>query len=139
MAEKLYICSRNGVRRSTYKELKIGDNVTLDEQETTVTIDAVPSGEGGLAVTEGLYSGDGVNNRAMAHGLGAKPQLMIIMSTSTGEVYHGYCPAASRWVTLGGATDTVAGRTTTNFYLPSGDINVQLNTTNRVYKWIAIG
>jgi hypothetical protein len=96
------------------------------------------------ATKTGAYSGDGTQNRAIPHGLGTIPSLVIILGVTgadAGRAYHiwdtfaGICysnPAAN------GVT-VVTGMDATNFYV--GDAGFTILGCNAVgydLKWVAI-
>lgn len=87
-------------------------------------------------IAKGSYTGDNANNKAVAHGLGVIPKLVICIKSSYANVY-GFLVTSAQWVTITAdveAFESVTAQTTTNFY-----ISVTLNATGHTYDWVAIG
>lgn len=105
-----------------------------------------PPAGGGINATTGTYTGDGTTNRAIAHGLGVVPKIVIIWNL-TGEQLHlimsnyVYYDSLGWCAYLSATSDGVFGMTvsnTTNFYVTGNTTNYS-NQTDSVYYWVAIG
>ena len=84
-------------------------------------------------VTSGTYNGDDAANRAIAHGLGVVPSVVVIVqvnATNSGFVAGARCINAFM-----DNSDSVTAWDATNFYV--GDTSSQLNGTGDVYNWVA--
>lgn len=91
--------------------------------------------------SQGTYAGDDADNRAIPHGLGVTPKLVLIMCTDPGAQagISGYCAGAEYFVSIGQAeVNAVQARNTTNFYVPNVP-NIRLNKVGQTYAWAAVG
>ena len=96
----------------------------------------------GISINTGTYSGDGADNKAVAHGLSVVPKLVVIMCTNAaGENLNGYSAGASGFVQLAGTYDATTAFTTTNFYIPeAGSVNLNQSAGGaKTYYWVALG
>jgi len=93
--------------------------------------------------TTGTYTGNQVQNRAIPHGLGIKPTLVIIFRVGTATNIH-YCinGQAKMWqmnVTTFSLRD-VTEMDDTNFYVGDNvDWGLSANTNATNYGWVAFG
>lgn len=93
----------------------------------------------GAIITTGTYSGDDTENRAIPHGLGVTPKLVVIhgVNVDAGRFHGVIFNADEQWV-YSGDYITVTPWTTTNFYVSTvGAVN-NLNVSGRTYYWVAI-
>lgn len=92
-----------------------------------------------LITTTGSYTGDNTDDRAIAHGLGHLPSLVVIVQTNGAIVYLVYKDeGAIRCVTTPTYTN-VQGADATYFYV--GDVinyTLTANFGGQGYKWAAI-
>ena len=93
-------------------------------------------------ITQGTYTGDSSANKAIPHGLGVTPKLIIItdeggfMFISFAATYFYYSMAAG----TSGDSPAVTAPNTTNFYVGNaGSYDQSANSTGRAYRWAAIG
>jgi len=96
----------------------------------------------GASITHGGYTGNDAVNRAIPHGLGKVPRIVIIRyqnGTSlhcifTGDAYMCYWEAANQ------ASISVTAPTDVDFYIGNaGDYFHSANANTKQYKWVAIG
>ena len=91
----------------------------------------------------GTYTGDNQANRAIPHGLGSIPSMVVIIEPVCGRQYHiqktmtvirySY-PAAG----VVGLSDPVTTPDTTNFYVGnSTETTKSANAISSVYRWVA--
>lgn len=83
----------------------------------------------------GTFTGNGVSNRPIRHGLGRKPIFITIKKTGSGEVteYVGGCHRVHHLNTGGENTWIVNYPTDTHFYLSGAGGN----TNGSSYTWVA--
>jgi len=87
-----------------------------------------------LTITSGTYSGDGTDNRAIAHGLGVTPKYVLIMSLNN---YFVGCIVQGYNVNVYANTNQLCTSwDATNFYVV--DTTVQFNDAATNYNWVAI-
>ena len=92
----------------------------------------------------GTYTGNDSANRAIPHGLGVTPKLVIILNTTAGTyhyfridaavsyLYYALAGTFSRWSTT--------NPTITNFYVGNaGNYPQSANSNTVTYAWVAIG
>jgi hypothetical protein len=108
---------------------------------------------GGSVLSSGTYTGNNTQNRAIPHGLGVTPRLVLIYTASTGSntvyeykiysgcdyIYYAYYTAggANPWL---GATYSTTTKDSTNFYVgKSASYDYSANRSGTVYYWVAIG
>lgn len=89
-------------------------------------------------VAYGDYVGDGTQNRAIAHGLGAIPGLVIINTTDEGgtPVYNQAPLADNGRLYATGIVQAVTNADATSFYVGSAAFHA--NTNLKQYYWTAI-
>jgi hypothetical protein len=102
-----------------------------------------PAGFGNASISTGTYNGDDTADRAIPHGLGVVPKLVLISTSdalflflsSLVDQYLRFQTGASPSV---GGSYVVAAKTATNFYV--GDAASYTNSANasgNVYYWVA--
>jgi hypothetical protein len=100
-----------------------------------------------LRIRSDTYTGDNTQNRAIPHGMGVIPRLVLIFfrTDATQWEFTALFPqtATLPWVDLdngaavAASAATITAMTTTNFYV--GDAAKNGNQNARVYFWLAIG
>lgn len=94
--------------------------------------------------TSGSYSGNDTANRAIAHGLGATPKLVIIITPESAFYWYRlvagsdyvYCAG----ITSGGYMHAVTAMNGTNFYVGNATSYLQsANGSGYNFYWVAIG
>jgi len=87
------------------------------------------------ASNSGTFTGDGNLNKAIAHGLGAAPEFVVIYNYSGGSNAECIITEAANTVArrIAVGVTTVTALDSTNFYLPSGNCNVN----GASYAWYA--
>lgn len=98
---------------------------------------------GHAIITTGTYTGDGTQNRAIPHGLGRVPKLVIVITTNAGQMVMNYIDNTTHGHYESGSTtlnDTRAAWDSTNFYVgdPGGGHDNGSGGTYQ-YSWVAIG
>lgn len=100
----------------------------------------------GANATSGSYTGDDGNNKAIAHGLGVIPKLVMIVNESDKDYWHRILDSDNGYIYGFNSTGSASYRfavtsmTTTNFYVGNDtDIRGSANRTAEAYHWIAIG
>uniref|UniRef100_A0A6M3LYZ5 Uncharacterized protein n=1 Tax=viral metagenome TaxID=1070528 RepID=A0A6M3LYZ5_9ZZZZ len=94
---------------------------------------------GGVVISSGTYIGNDTDNRAIAHGLGVIPKLVIVLCTNaTWDERSGILAHSDYFVSFKGRYNAVTARTTTNFYVPEEN-DCTLNLSSKTYVWVAIG
>lgn len=97
-----------------------------------------PITNAGALITNGTYTGNDAVNRAIPHGLGVIPKLVVIYGENV-AVRHGILNSIVAKSYAGDNTaDSVQAQTamtSTNFYVGAAN----LNTGTVVYDWAAIG
>ena len=101
----------------------------------------------GAIINNGSYVGDNGAHKAIAHGLGKKPKLVIITiapvaSTEGDSVFLIPPQPTNRMFALIGGVNSITGPTepdSTNFYVGDG-VNHALsaNLLDKTYNWVAI-
>lgn len=103
------------------------------------------------AMATGSYTGNNTANRAIAHGLGVTPKLVVIISITNAKALIGILnpldasiTSGSEFAAAGAApqinTYPVTAMNTTNFYVGhSGDMYLAANSNTCTYKWFALG
>lgn len=97
--------------------------------------------QGGM-ITSGTYAGDGSANKAIPHGLGVTPKMVMIQIDST-VAHSGWIIASGHLIGFVGAASqeikivAVTPWTTTNFYVGDGTNLWSLNNNGNNYNWIA--
>ena len=93
-------------------------------------------------IGSGIYVGDATVDKAIAHGLGVIPKIVLIVA-STGDFYAMHFDNNSIWWQhQGGGSSLVinANKTTTNFYVGNAaDYGISANVNLIGYRWVAIG
>lgn len=101
-----------------------------------------------MQTTSGTYTGNDGANRAIPHGLGRIPKVVIIMHSTGDYLYHvsgaqpgamlyGYWAAA---VSDGGVNGIATALDATNFYVGHAvSYPKTANATGQTYNWFAIG
>ena len=114
--------------------------VSTGDQATAAQYNALVNNMG--LVTSGNYTGDNSANRAIPHGLGVVPKIVIITQTDTqarigqtgdlGGIFYSQAAA------MGRSSATVAD--STNFYVGNADnYALSMNASGLTYLWTAIG
>ena len=94
-------------------------------------------------VTTGTYVGNGVQNRAIPHGLGRRPNLVIIVRVNTAGNIYLFHSSNTQMYTINATSFSMRNVTDmddTNFYVGDNvdwDASANLDTLN--YGWVAIG
>ncbi|MBA7536701.1 hypothetical protein ES705_28965 [subsurface metagenome] len=83
--------------------------------------------------TSGTFTGDNASNRAIPHGLGVTPKMVLIAELS--GVHLGFISGTKNVYVYGDADETVTVWNTTNFYVTKG--TVFFNSSGIVYNWVA--
>lgn len=94
----------------------------------------------GVKMTSGLYTGDGTQNRAVPHGLGIVPKLVLVQMWKNTNLYSTYLqiPDIGRFIQIGGSnTGTVTPMDAVNIYV--GDSSYAVNSSSYNYRWYALG
>lgn len=97
----------------------------------------------GAKITSGTYTADSSENKAIAHGLGVTPQMVLISPRAGyGNYFHRIFGGQGSIYAVG-ATNGYQGVTApdaTNFYVGnSSEYTISANLTGRTYYWVAIG
>jgi hypothetical protein len=126
---------------STWQRLGIG--VAGQVLKTNVGATA-PEWTGAVFVTSsGTYTGDGTDNRAIAHGLGATPKGVMVSCTNNGGFGGMAAPnGVGRnipYVSGVGATTTTAPDATSFYVSSPADALMPFNKDAFTYYWMAIG
>lgn len=88
-------------------------------------------------VTSGSYTGDGTANRAIAHGLGVTPKIVLISGVNG---YYGVFHCQGGYVFTYSYRHTVTAPDATSFYVGnSSNYEESANYSGYVYYWTAIG
>jgi len=95
-------------------------------------------------VKSGTYTGNDAANRAMPHGLGVTPKVVLFQELSNAymtSLIQGTGAIYTQDITVGvGLVRTVTIPDATNFYVGDGTNHTQTaNSSARSYLWIAIG
>ncbi len=102
---------------------------------------AAPSA--GATITGGSYAGNSTANRAIPHGLGVAPKIVLITGTNGAVEVFGRIHSTARIHGLnesGNGYFTVTIRNATNFYVGhAGSYQFSCNLTGKNYVWTAIG
>jgi hypothetical protein len=107
---------------------------------------------GGFAMsTSGSYTGNSTASRAIPHGLGVTPKLVMIFKPVTGDVYEftiysgggtdyiRYMYYQNQTTTIHIGHYAITAMTNTDFYVGYSDYQKTANYTGYVYYWVAIG
>ncbi len=86
-----------------------------------------------VLISTGQYTGNSTQNRAIAHGLGITPKIIII-SSSSGNISS---VVSNKWHN-GSAQYTVTAMDSINFYIGTASPDFFGNTNPNVYNWVAI-
>ena len=93
-------------------------------------------------ISNGSYNGNSATNRAVAHGLGVIPKIVLISKDDGSYIYRIF-PGLSKMFYLSNSssgTISVTSPTSTNFYVGKcTDYNYSANESGYSYKWTAIG
>lgn len=96
----------------------------------------------GLRATTGSYTGNSSANRAIPHGLGRAP-MMILLTTTVGAYTFLIMGASTNDIhclTPTSGTRAVTAVDATNFYVGNSDSYVESANLNvSLYDWVAIG
>ncbi|MBA7563069.1 hypothetical protein ES708_04722 [subsurface metagenome] len=98
-----------------------------------------------VKMATGGYAGDESANKAIAHGLGVTPKLVIIIGVTSGDtaiavINNQATDLISSWLQQGVDFFPVAAMNSTNFYVGSGiDYRWSMNGVGKDYKWWAGG
>lgn len=92
----------------------------------------------GVNATSGSFTGNGTANRAIAHGLGAVPKLVVFWNQS--QSYYSFIlgsdtDSLKHIESAGLGSGAVTAMTSTNFYVD----NVYANGNGNTIYWVAIG
>lgn len=94
----------------------------------------------GTKMATGTYTGDGTQNRAIAHGLGRLPKYVTVIGVNT--TYDGHSHGIdSHWRTTHNSVDYAwdsTAWTTTNFYIGNA-VQFSGNANTLTYYWAAFG
>lgn len=93
------------------------------------------SASGTIYSNGGTYTGDGNNNRAIAHGLGVRPSCVVIQSFGTGYNYILSAASTVCQVALHSPV-AVTDRDATYFYV--GTDVTSANNAGTTYTWTAL-
>lgn len=100
---------------------------------------------GGTVIASGTYTGNGVANRAIPHGLGTTPKIVFIRCTYDYDSGYGRLSGVIFLIGAAGyqqsdASDVIAVTVmnSTNFYIKD-NTGGELNWTGKTYYWVAIG
>lgn len=96
----------------------------------------------GVVIATGNYTGNGVDDRAIPHGLGVTPKSVLIIEAATGDKWFSildqagslFCSDVEQAV---GTRTAVIALDATNFYLSDVGRGANINTV--VYYWTATG
>lgn len=89
--------------------------------------------------SQGSYAGDGSQNRAIPHGLGFAPKLVVIIHSDTARMYGNIAGGVARCMNYQGEeayTPTAADAT--NFYVGNAVVFRLNEAAVGAYKWVAI-
>lgn len=86
-------------------------------------------------ITSGTFVGDNADNRAIAHGLGVTPKLVLIAQVVGNDV--GYALGAKNQNLYDDTVQAVTPCDTTNFYVSQTIIT--FNQSGRTIHWVAFG
>ena len=95
--------------------------------------------------TGGTYNGDSTFNRAIAHGLGVIPKLIVIIDASGMYLHHLFpgiaaIPCVYLTGTAAGSSYAVTAPDINNFYVGNSTSYAKsANNTGIVYTWVALG
>jgi|GEM_PF-3622896 hypothetical protein len=93
-----------------------------------------------VMITTGTYTGDGTNNRAIAHGLGTIPKYVHVLQISAGDNFCDLTGGAPTIIqSQYGATtktDVVTSMDATNFFVTRASIGA-CNYSGSTYSWVA--
>lgn len=94
----------------------------------------------GVQRASGSYAGDSVNDRAIAHGLGVEPKIVIIYSVTNpaDNLENGFVVGAGNF-SMNGNGAAVSDWDATDFHLAHDAGAVELNRIGRNYEWVALG
>ena len=101
-----------------------------------------PAAAAGAAVASGSYTGDSTVNRAIAHGLGATPKLVIITYCYGTYYFMIWARVANIKYQVGasGGQKAVTIMDAINFYVGNATNYIySANLGTYVYDWLAIG
>lgn len=120
------------------------DNKVLTYDHTNTKFKLAAGGSGGdCYIASGSYTGDGTVNRAIAHGLGVKPKLVIINNVEySGGKIVGSTIKDDKLIYINQLGYTVTSKDATNFYVGSGtgsDLYYSCNVANQDHYWVAFG
>lgn len=92
--------------------------------------------------TGGSYTGDGTVNRAIPHGLGVVPKIVILLHTGEEwhRIYGGYANILYNIDGMDSGLIAVTAPDATNFYVGNAaDYLKSANSNGAAYRWAAIG
>jgi hypothetical protein len=89
--------------------------------------------------SQGTYSGDNAVNRAISHGLGIKPYLVIIQDSDSRTFYQQSCkPSTINHIANG--IQAVTDMTISAFYVGNAGVDAEgANVLGKNYYWTALG
>jgi len=109
-------------------------NAQINSVEVAKITGTLPIASGGTAKTTKLismkqYTGNGTNNTPIAHGLGATPDLVLIIRTDSAAgnapaVWHSDMGAIVRWTSGGAAASEINSVDSVNVTLGTGYVNL---------------
>lgn len=118
--------------------------MTIATGEVILASDVNVIANGRAKISSGTYSGNGSANRAIPHGLGVTPKLVVIFGTNNdfcGGIIIGNTAQILGWSGGSNAGYAVTISDATNFYVGNGtNYELSLNSVAgaRTYTWTAI-
>lgn len=96
-----------------------------------------------VGITTGTYTGDGTQNRAIAHGLGVVPKVVFITKDNGSYHFMGISTGYLHYAGGGGSPSVSSlaqtNSTSTNFYVgASTDTDAGANKSSQNYSWVAL-
>lgn len=124
---------------NTPARLPVGSNGQLLQVDSTEALGIKWGSISGSKITTGTYTGDSTVNRAIPHGLGETPKLVLIQQYKSGNLYNTYVqiPDVNRFKAIGGSdSGYITQMDDTNIYV--GDATYYTpNASTNLYRWYA--
>jgi hypothetical protein len=140
MYKSTYDPDNNGLIAVSQLEMTLG--TIAEGQGLGIASQEITTPVSGAKTNHGAYTGDSTANRAIAHGLGVIPRLVLIMRVNYWyRLFRGYDYILHQAIVAGteGALDVTA-MDATNFYVGNATSYAQsANLDLTAYYWVAIG